>query len=178
MRSGGHSLQMVFPESMPAQRFIGNSPMPALGSTHRHGRFGAALLMALWGLIALASEQDDPAAHLDEPLEISAELSWATLVEQTLINYPRFVELTARDAEARALAERGRKWFSGQPSVLARYQTDSVWNDNDLREYEVGLELPLWRLGERQAARSLGTAADTESGAAALGLRHEYPQGL
>jgi len=131
------------------------------------------LFIALWSLAALASEQGDPIADLHAPLESSATLSWEELIEQTLIHYPHFVELTARDAEALALAERGGKWLSGQPSVFGRYQTDSVWDDNDLREYEVGLELPLWRSGQRQAASSLGVAAATESGAAALALRHE-----
>ena len=163
---------MILPESMPAMSVIGNWPESAMGK-RRWSRSVAGLLMALWGLAALAAGQDNAGADLHEPLEIDAEMSWTGLIEQTLINYPRFLELTARDAEARALVDRGSKWFSGQPSVMARYQTDRVWDDNDLREYELGLELPLWRLGQRDAARSLGAAAGAETGAAALALRHE-----
>jgi cobalt-zinc-cadmium efflux system outer membrane protein len=158
---------------MPAMKVIGNSSESAIDRWLLQSRWVLGLLLVLPGAAALASEQNNPYADLHEPLEISAELSWAELVEQTLNNYPRFLELTARDAEARALADRGHKWFSGQPSVLARYQTDRIWDNNDLREYELGLELPLWRLGQRQAARSLGAAAGDESGAAALALRHE-----
>ena len=173
MRSGVHHLTMFFPESMPANTLIGNLPVSTMERTRCRGLVGVGLLMALWAMVAPASEIDASIEHVHHLAPISADLAWDELVEQALINYPHFVELSARDAEARALAERARSWLSGQPSMLVRYQTDRFGQNNDLREYEMGLELPLWRRGQRQAARSLGAAAGSESEAAALALRHE-----
>jgi len=166
---------------MPGMRFIDNLSLCTSARPQRRNasRFRLFISLIALGIAApaFAADATDDDAHLDEhlhePLTISAELTWEELIEQTLINYPRFVELAARDTEARALANRARKWFSGQPSAVARYQTDQLQENNDLREVEMGFELLLWRPGERRDARSLGAAAGTESGAAAVALRHE-----
>jgi outer membrane protein TolC len=90
-----------------------------------------------------------------------------------LSNFPTFVELAARDTEANALMRRGRTWLAGQPTLSFRYQSDRSLDSTGLREYEMGMELPLWRPGQRADARAVGTAAGAESDAAALALRHD-----
>jgi len=146
-------------------------------SARRPGMLGFALPIAatvVWLTSAAALAQEShPHDDLDAPLALSDSLTWPELIETTLIAYPQFVELAARDAAAAALMRRSRSWLSHLPSVAMRYQTDRPWDDVNLREYELGLSLPLWRIGERKAAGSLGDAASDESVAAQAALRHE-----
>ena len=140
----------------------------------RHGIFtsrtAVVLLLSLWGPTGFC-EDPEHGLHLHEPLPVSSGLGWSELIEQTLVNYPRFIELAARDTEANALSERGGKWFSGSPAIYASYLSDQAFDDHGMVEYELGVELPLWRWNERAAAQSLGTAASTESLAAAAALQ-------
>jgi len=131
------------------------------------------LLVCLAGGSPLAAAAQTSPSHMHEPLQIDASLDWAALVEDTVRQYPSFVELASRDAEAAALLDRGRSWLSGQPALNARYQSDGTLDDAGLREYELGIELPLWRPGQRSSAKALGSAATLESRAAATALRHE-----
>ncbi|HMB72193.1 MAG TPA: TolC family protein, partial [Gammaproteobacteria bacterium] len=87
--------------------------------------------------------------------------------------YPEFVELAAREQEADALLRRGDSWLSNQPAIAMRYQTDRPWDNANYREYEIGVELPLWRIGERRTAGALGAAAAESAVTAATALRHE-----
>ncbi|MGD8340998.1 MAG: TolC family protein [Gammaproteobacteria bacterium] len=116
---------------------------------------------------------DHAGEHLHTPLETRAGLGWPELIEATLENFPRFVELAARDDEAQALVQRSRSWLAARPELVLRYQTDRLWDDVNLKETELGVELPLWRPGQRRAAKSLGAAAMEGSAAAASALRHE-----
>jgi outer membrane protein TolC len=111
--------------------------------------------------------------HLHTPLVASADLDWPELIDATVQNFPQFIELAARDEEAQALAGRSRSWLASQPSVSIRYQSDSPWDNANLREYELGVDLPLWRPGERRAAEAVGAAATEGASASAIALRHE-----
>lgn len=167
---------MSYRESMPAENGLGNlpgMPMTRRGFHDCSRRLGVALLGMISAASLLAAEPDQSDAHRHEPLAVSAELAWPELVDRTLANYPRFVELAARDAQARALVARAGNWLSAQPALSVRYQTDKPWDDVSLREYELGLELPLWRPGQRQAAQSYGQAATAGSRAAPAALRHD-----
>lgn len=161
-------------ESMPAARRPGK---PATVAAARRGRRTASLAVivccarALESFAAAAPDHGDE--HLHVPLRTNAEMTWQELIDRTVEHYPRFVELAAREAEAGALASRARSWLSSRPSLAMRYYTDQVSDDNGQREYEVTLDLPLWRSGQRQAAMSLGRAAAAGSEAAAMALRHD-----
>jgi len=160
---------------------MSNHSNPPPGATVRRTdgpRAGFVLLTSFfissaWSANPPVGEADHPEGHLHEPLTVSTELTWPELIDRTAVNYPQFVELSARDIEARTLMDRARSWFSSPASLAVRYQTDKPWDDVSLREYEFGLEVPLWRLGQRRAARSLGTAAIADSKAAVMALRHE-----
>lgn len=131
---------MIVQESMPAMSVVGKLPAPAAGRPRCWGRIGvAAVVISIRGLTSQASETDTPGQRAHEPLGNSPELSWAALINHTLTEYPRFAELVALDAEALALADRGRQRLAGQPSVMARYQTDGVWDDNWLVFRDDGL---------------------------------------
>jgi len=121
----------------------------------------------------VAAQTEHTGEHLHQSLETSETLAWPALIEATLENFPRFIELNVRDDEAQALAGRSRSLFASQPGLLMRYRTDSPWDNVNLREYELGVELPLWRPGERRAAAAVGTAAGDGATASAIALRHE-----
>lgn len=135
-------------------------------------RIATIPVLILWGSVAFAQEEDHN-LHLHDPLSVSPGLGWPELIEETLHNYPRFIELVARDAEAKALSTRGGRWLSGSPAAYAGYMSDRALDDTNMVEYDVGVEFPLWRWDERAAAKTLGSAADSESTAAAAALRHE-----
>jgi cobalt-zinc-cadmium efflux system outer membrane protein len=144
------------------------------------GIFGLALAVVSLATGAPIAAQTEPAPererageHLHTPLETSTSLTWPELIDATLENLPRFIELAALDDEANALVARSRSRLAAQPQLVFRYQSDRPWDDVDLQEKELGLELPLWRIGERRAAESLGAAATDGSSAAELALRHE-----
>jgi hypothetical protein len=117
------------------------------------------------------AENHSPHEHV--PLAIDGELGWPELLERTLVNYPRYAELAAREVEAGAWSLRGQQLLAAQPSLSLSYLSDNRLDDYGLAEYETVVHLPLWRLGQRRAARAVGASALDESSAARRALRWE-----
>ncbi len=128
--------------------------------------------MVLSLVIAGAVEGAEPhEASLHAPLVPAASLTLGEVVQATLARYPDAAELSARLEQAQAWRARSARLLSDAPSLSFRYQTDR-WTDGEgLREYEGGVELSLWRRGERRAARALADALTAQSGAAESALR-------
>ena len=103
-----------------------------------------------------ATADSSLAMHLHEPVLVDSNLSWTTLINTAYQRFPNFVELTARREEAQALVSAGRRPLSAAPSFSVSYLTDAPLDDLDQREYDIGVALPLWRFGQRAAARDLG----------------------
>jgi cobalt-zinc-cadmium efflux system outer membrane protein len=122
---------------------------------------------------AAIEHADTHGPHEHVPVAVDESLGWSELLEQTVNNYPRFVELVARDDEARAWAERSSGILAGSPSLNLGYLSDALLDDLGLVEYEIGIELPLWRSGQRRAAKGLSESVGAESAAAAALLRWE-----
>ncbi len=97
-----------------------------------------------------------------EPLQRDAALNVDILLQQTMRHSPEFIALAARDEEARAYLEAGRRWIAGRPSLQVNYIDDRYLTDQGLMEMEYGLQLPLWRPGERHDAQRLGQQYDQE----------------
>jgi cobalt-zinc-cadmium efflux system outer membrane protein len=127
-----------------------------------------AMLLHASGGVAGAQE-----AHEHVPLTVDPTLVWQTLIDTTLAAHPRSGELTARAEEAAAWATRGRQWLAAAPSLNFTYLSDRRLDDRDQREYDGGVELPLWRVGERAAVQALARGAAAESDAARGALRLE-----
>lgn len=119
--------------------------------------------------MALAAKLEH--THAELPVEMS--LSMTDALDRTVAQYPSFVELEARNAEALAWNARGKSWLAAQPALSFRYQSDRWGDDRGLEEFESGIELPIWRWGERNAVRSLGAAMNTEVDLATIALRWE-----
>jgi outer membrane protein TolC len=106
-------------------------------------------------------------------LTVDPTLDWQALIDTTLAGHPRSGELTARAEEAAAWATRGRQWLAAAPSLYFTYLSDGWLDDRDQREYDGGVELPLWRAGERAAVKALARGVAAESNAARAALRLE-----
>lgn len=137
---------------------------------------GTAGLLALAALALASSSTATLAAedgHAHVPIAIDPTLDWDTLIAATLTAHPRGPELAARATEAEAWTERGRHWLAAAPAFYFSYLTDEPLDDFGQLEYEGGVELPLWRGGQRRAVQALAQSNAAASDAAAAALRLE-----
>src|SRR5690606_4057618 len=134
-----------------------------------------AVVLLATAAVPLVSAAQSPAAqnHGPEehvPIDIDAGLDMRSVLERAVRRYPSFVELEAREHEADALARRSRSLVAGRPTMTLGYRSDDPLDDHGLAEYETGLTVPLWRLGERRAAGRVAASAREESAAAERAL--------
>lgn len=93
------------------------------------------------------------------------ELNFSILLQQALQNSPEFLEIAARDDEARLYLESGRSWIAGRPSLAISYLDDQPRTAMGMTELEYGVHLPLWRPGERRDARAMGESFGAQAAA-------------
>jgi cobalt-zinc-cadmium efflux system outer membrane protein len=103
------------------------------------------------------------AQELDHaPLATDPTLNFSTLLEQTLRHAPNALEGPAREAEARAMNALGASWIAGRPSVQLDAIDDRLLNNLGQRELTWGVNVPLWRPGERRAMRARGAQYEAQ----------------
>lgn len=110
-------------------------------------------------------------AHAHVRIGEDAALTLREVIDHAFTHFPTYMTLAARGDEATTLVRRGSSLLSGAPGMSVRYQTDGMAHNQGLREYELALSLPLWNLGQRDAAQRLGSTASEESSALATALR-------
>jgi outer membrane protein TolC len=94
-------------------------------------------------------------------LAADPSLTFTVLLQQALQRSPEYLELAERDAEAKAHVAAARSWLAGRPSLEASYANDRPRTAVGFTELEYGVQLPLWRPGERRdAARQGRTLAE------------------
>lgn len=113
------------------------------------------------GMNAFAAIGD---SHEHEELIRSDSLTLAAAIEAARQKSPAQSAPLAHQREGEVLQRRGSQWLSAAPALQWRYQTDAIGPRNNpamtgLRENEVGVELPLWRWGQRDAAQAEGEKA-------------------
>lgn len=138
----------------------------------------ASVALASSVLVRAALGADTPvtaphATDVHTPLTIDASLRWADILDATLATYPRRLELAARESEASAWTHRAGRLLAASPSMYFTYLSDSPLDDHGQRDYDAGVELPLWRPGQRAAVRGIAASAGAESAAATAALRLE-----
>ncbi len=129
----------------------------------RKGLSAAALLF-----VASTTPSVDAAAEADARLADDVTLSLAAAAAAALARDPAVAVVDARDQEARALRSRAGSWIAGDPSVGLRWQDSGPLGRGGIREYEGGLDLPIWKLGQRQAAARLAQGGRAQADAEAL----------
>ena len=121
---------------------------------------GWTRLLGVWagvGLSLLVAAQTALGAHNGhEPLATSATLDFAAIFDSALAAIPEYQETPVRETQASDYADAAQRWIYGQPSLQMNYYDDSTLDNVGLREFEYGIQLPLWRPGQRQASRQLG----------------------
>lgn len=125
------------------------------GTSLRTGSFRLSALLLL-----LASAQ----AAAETPLH--------ELVQAALSRNPGSELPAAQAAMADALQQRADLPLAGPPTVNLRYQTDQPGSANGYREWEGGVEMPLWLSG--QAGSFANEAARYRGVAAAMSVEHEW----
>jgi cobalt-zinc-cadmium efflux system outer membrane protein len=133
------------------------------------GRFCRLPCLTLALAIALSVSQtnaqtvEHPPEH--PPLQKSAAIEFADAFEQALQKAPEdLLTQSAREqaSSAQSIAER---WIVGAPAWQASVIDDRLLSDRGLRELETGVAVNIWRPGERDDARALGTAYQQRSAA-------------
>ncbi len=132
-----------------------------------------AACLCLFLSTALAQMQPDP-----EQLHQSDQLTLGLLVDEVLLKYPVYEELPARLEEAEKFDNKASSLFSDAFSLSFRYQTGRIGNNDNLREYEAGVQVPLWRFGERKASRQVASGIELEANTFAALVRWELAGAL
>ncbi|MEZ5558080.1 MAG: TolC family protein [Pseudomonadales bacterium] len=114
---------------------------------------------------------DPHEASEHQPLPVSADLSLKSIVDHALAQAPDRLALAGAAAELATWNARGRRLLAGNPALSFRYQTDRFNDDLGIEEIESGLELPIWRWGERAATRRYGEQLDEAVAASTAVLR-------
>lgn len=117
---------------------------------------GAGLSLMVAAQAALGAQGDHA------PLATSTTLDFAAIFDSALANIPEYQETPVRETQASDYAAAAQRWISGQPSLQMNYYDDSTLDNVGLREFEYGVQLPLWRPGQRQASRQLGERYDAQ----------------
>lgn len=101
---------------------------------------------------------DDNGKYGHQPLQKSESLTFEAVFRKTLERSPDSLATPVGEEQAQRHAALGRSWMAGRPSLELNYVDDSPMDDTGLREIEGGIQLPLWRPGEKRNARRLGEA--------------------
>jgi cobalt-zinc-cadmium efflux system outer membrane protein len=114
------------------------------------------------GLTAAASSAEPDAHSREVEAARDPQLTLGEVVDAALARDPDYPVLQAREDEARALSRLGKSLLGGEPAMFLRLEGDRASSSYEYREWEGGVELPLWRWNERAASRRL--AAEAASG--------------
>lgn len=96
-------------------------------------------------------------------LGLNESLSYAEVFERAIENTPEILEKEVRYQQARDYARNGSNLLSGRPSLQLNYYDDGVLENNGMKELEYGIQLPLWRPGERRQAQALGRSYQSQA---------------
>ena len=103
-----------------------------------------------------------------DPIFIDETLSLAKLIDLTMEKYPDTAWLNALEEQAAAINERSQSWTAGATQATLGYQSMSTFK---LNYGSVGLQVPLWNLGQRDAEHQLATQAETSAEAQATAIK-------
>ena len=93
-----------------------------------------------------------------EPLVRSDQVDTQTVMQHALTSAPEKILTTSAADQAAAYSTLGQRWIVGAPSLETSIINDSLLSDVGQREMEVGVQVQLWRPGERRDAQQRGSA--------------------
>lgn len=123
----------------------------------------ALLSLALLCAPAWAQETGPHADEENTPIVSDAGLSLAAAVEAALSRAVGSATLAAHVDAAEAYQSRSRSLIAAAPSLQVRYLSDRLQSRQGVSETEAGIDLPLWRWGQRAAVASEARASKHSS---------------
>ncbi|WP_428384731.1 TolC family protein [Nevskia ramosa] len=120
----------------------------------------------------LAQETGALAEEETAPIVTDAGLSLATVVDAALARAPGTALLAVRNEVAASTERRSGSFIAGAPSVQLRYLSDRPTTRQGVTESEAGIDLPLWRWGQRAAVAMQARA--NQSGAVEDARLHRW----
>jgi hypothetical protein len=133
------------------------------------GRFCRLPCLTLALAIALSVSQthaqtvEHPPEH--PPLQKSTAIEFADAFEQALQQAPEDLLTQSARQQASSAQSIAERWIVGAPAWQGSVINDRLLSDRGLRELETGVAVNIWRPGERDDARALGTAYQQRSAA-------------
>ena len=124
------------------------------------------LSAAFAGMPLQASET--PVGGVEARLAVDPSLSLPQVLDAALERDPAAAVVDARRAESRVLDARAGSLLAGDAALGLRWQDSGPLGRSGIRETEAGLELPIWRLGQRAAAGRLAEGGRAQRDAEAL----------
>jgi len=139
------------------------------------------LMLVLTGIQAPAFALENHGLHTeDKDLMESllsgdqqSQLSLSETIEKAYQRLPQRKVFDSLDVESDALALQSKSLFAGNPALSASYQTDQGATQGGLEEWEAGIEVPLWRLGQKSARQSFAEASNVTAITGRKALRHK-----
>jgi len=110
---------------------------------------------------AAAQETGQLAEEENAPLVTDASLTLAAAFEAALARAPGGELLAAQLEAAESTERRRRSVVAAAPSLQLRYLSDRLQTRQGVSESEFGIDLPLWRWGQRDSLVSLARASRT-----------------
>ncbi|MCP4907427.1 MAG: TolC family protein [bacterium] len=129
-------------------------------------RVGALAALVLFNALNASAEPPDPAleAHAHIRIEPQSSLSLREVIRTTAAQEAGTEVIAARRAEADAFAWDAKRLWPEPPSLSANHVTDRIGTDDGYRQWNTGLELPLWWPGQRRGRRNRARAAAAAAG--------------
>ncbi len=90
---------------------------------------------------------------------VDPRLTLHDVTQQAFERYPRQQVIAPRGAQVDALRRQAGNPLAGPTALVLRHQTDRIGSRDGLTEWEGGVQMPLWLLGQKQARKALADQA-------------------
>jgi outer membrane protein TolC len=108
------------------------------------------------GALLLIAGQTFAAEMEHEHLAEVEGLDFATMLDAAVQTAPQSLEAPVREQQASDYSAAGNRLLAGRPSLVYNLVDDRLRDNTGLKQQEFGLQLPLWRPGERRDAQAMG----------------------
>lgn len=88
--------------------------------------------------------------------------TWSALLEAAWQRTPDVQALQAQQTVLAIDQEEARRWWPQAPALSVSHRSDQWQSDDGVREWELELEAPLWRNGQRRAQQQVVAASEEE----------------
>jgi len=116
------------------------------------------LLACIQGVLALSLLQDDVHAQEHALMTKIPAMEFSMVFEQALSNAPELASIAIRNQQADTYTSANNSWFAGRSRWDLSYLDDGTLDNIGQREIGTGLQVGLWRPGEKKQAQRLGQA--------------------